>query len=91
MLKNRNSSQNLYTEAEKGNRYENIHKNFVLPQDKFYGESSYQNEYTKKDVDYNDLRAAMQKPKSTIEYKQFEGTSSYNDSYKQNDNFNGRP
>ncbi len=33
----------------------------------------------------------MQKPKSTIEYKNFEGTSSYNDSYKLNENFNGRP
>lgn len=38
MIKNTYPSQdNLYRDAEKGNRYETIHKNFVLPHDKFYG------------------------------------------------------
>lgn len=88
---NYGSQDNLSRNSQRDNRYNNIHKNFVLPQDNFYGESSYQNSYAKKDVNYNDLRAVIEKPKQTVENKHFEGVSSYNDSYGYSKNFNGKP
>lgn len=87
---NYGSQDNTSRNSQRDNRLNNIHKNFVLPQDNFYGESSYQNSYAKKDVNYNDLRAVIEKPKSTMENKHFEGVSSYNEAYVYSKNFNGK-
>lgn len=38
-----------------------------MPQDKFYGESSYNGSYQRGgDINYNDLRAVMKKKENTI-------------------------
>ena len=55
-----------------------IHKNFILPEDRFYGESSYTNSYNKQNGTPNKPNEKFL-PKHELELSKspFEGNSSY--------------